>query len=126
MGSVYTFTCPRCEYRARVSGGTEEGYHCVTRTILCRDCQRLHDVAVRVRVAETTETLEKSRLLPTRADNLPPMLLFGRPPRTRWQEHPLRCPVSDTHRIEVWSRPGKCPRCGTLVEQDVLPYRIWD
>lgn len=127
MGRVYIFTCPRCEYRARVSGGPAEGLHCVTQTIVCRDCKALHDVAVRVRVPEAEATpLRKPKLLPVKQDHLPPMLLFGRPPRTQWLELKPACPVSGSHSIEEWTDPGKCPRCRTFLERDGLPFRIWD
>lgn len=127
MGRVYMFTCPHCEYRAHVSGGQEEGFHCVTRTIKCCECRTLHDVTVRVRVAEAEAApAAKPELLPARNNLLPPMLLFGSPRRTRWVELKLCCPVAAAHRIEVWVAPGKCPRCGTFLEREVLPYRIWD
>ncbi len=128
MGRVYTFTCPRCEYQARVSGATETGFHCVTQTVSCRDCRALHDVTVRLRVAETTEAAppKSAKKLPAPDAFRPPLLLFGQPRRTRWLELKPLCPVSPSHRIEVWTAPGKCPRCGMFLDRDVMPYRIWD
>ena len=52
--------------------------------------------------------------------------LFGFPPRTHWVELKPACPVSRSHRVEMWLSPGKCPRCGSHLERDVMPYRIWD
>jgi hypothetical protein len=125
MGRVYSFFCPHCDYRANVSGGEEEGFHCATRTVVCLDCKALHDVAVRVRVAENPANPPGKRLA-GEASHLPPMLLFGRPPRTRWLDLAPRCPANAHHRIEPWTAPGKCPRCGIHLERTVLPFRIWD
>lgn len=127
MGRVYTYTCPRCEYRARVTGGKAQGFHCETRTIWCRDCRALYDVAIRVRVAEAEPAAPpNSKLLPEPKNHLPPMLLFGQPPRTRWVQFKPKCPVSRHHKIELWTNPGRCPRCGTFLERDGIPYRVWD
>jgi hypothetical protein len=127
MGRVYTFNCPRCEYRAHVSGGAEEGLHCRTQTIVCRDCRALHDVAVRVRVPEEKkQPLAKTKLLPVKENHLPPMLLFGKPPRVNWLELKPCCPTNASHRTEPWTAPGKCPRCGGFMERDVMVFRVWD
>jgi hypothetical protein len=44
----------------------------------------------------------------------------------RWVQFPLQCPVSTVHRIQSWTEPDKCPRCGLYLEKNALPYRIWD
>jgi hypothetical protein len=124
MGRVYAFICPHCQYRANVSGGTEQGYHCVTQTIVCLDCKTLHDVSLRVRVPEKSPG--PKRLLPDPSAHLPPMLLFGQPPRTQWLKLTPRCPAFPGHRIAPWTAPGKCPRCGIYLERAALPYRIWE
>jgi hypothetical protein len=140
MGRIYLFTCPRCEYQAKVAGGPDEGFHCATQTILCRDCRALHDVVVRLRVAEA---VDEARRRPAGAENessprrspgpppdlattVPLMLLFGGQKRTRWTQLKLRCPVSRLHWVELWSAPGKCPRCATHLERTGMPWRIWD
>lgn len=125
MGRVYAFVCPHCQYHANVSGGEEEGYHCTTQTIVCLDCKALHDVTVRVRVAETPAP-KPSKLLAAKETHLPPMLLFGRPPRTKWLKLPPRCPVFAGHQVKSWTTPGKCPRCGIYLERSALPFRVWD
>ena len=51
MGRTYLFECPRCEYRVAVAGGVEQGMLCRVQTIRCRDCSKLVDVPIRVRVA---------------------------------------------------------------------------
>ena len=99
--------------------------HCETRTIVCRDCRVLRDVPVRVRVPETAGK-PAGRALPVKPNLMPPMLLVSQPPRTKWLEFKPACPVSATHEVELWTRPGKCPKCETYLEQDGMPYRIWD
>lgn len=123
MGRVYLFTCERCEYQARVSGGADEGYHCITQTVTCHDCKMLQDAVVRMRVPEDPPRLK--RLLPAPVDARD-VLLFGQPPRTKWTDLKLACPVAAHHRVERWNAPGKCPRCGNYLERGALPFRVWD
>ena len=130
MGRTYVFQCSRCGYQAKVSGGLEQGFHCVTKTIVCADCKALQDVPVKMRVAEGAPaphngTKKSAGLLPEQPDPTK-ILLFGEPPRTKWVSVRPGCPVAAHHRVEVWTAPGKCPRCGNFVERTVLPFRIWD
>ena len=125
MGCVYTFICPRCEYQAHVAGKIAEGLHCVTQTIACDECKIVRDVTLKLRVTEVPEA-ETRILLTAKPDFLPPMLLHGKPQRTKWLEFKPTCPMDAAHRIGVWTSPGKCPRCGIFMEQDGIPYRIWD
>lgn len=137
MGRVYLFTCPRCEYRAKVSGGADDGFHCATQTILCRDCNALHDAIVRMRATEPKAPL-RSKPRPVKSlvpKNKPAILpeavapdawLFGGQAKSEWKSQKLRCPVAPHHRIQVWVAPGKCPRCGTWLERAMLPWRVWD
>jgi hypothetical protein len=84
-------------------------------------------VAVRVRVPELEiPPPARKQQLPPKANHLPPMVLFGQPPRTKWLTLKPFCPVVEFHAIEEWRDPGKCPRCGAIMERDILPYRIWD
>ena len=46
--------------------------------------------------------------------------------RLKWLNFKLQCPVSPFHRVESWSAPDKCPRCGLYLEQNAIPYRIWE
>jgi hypothetical protein len=49
------------------------------------------------------------------------------PPRPLvWREFTLMCPVDAKHFVESWKDPGRCPRCGTFLEQSGLPFRLWD
>jgi hypothetical protein len=51
MGRTYLFECPKCEYSARVSGREDRGFTVCVQTIVCRDCRRLYDAVVRLRVS---------------------------------------------------------------------------
>jgi hypothetical protein len=50
------------------------------------------------------------------------------PPRgaRQWLKFKPVCPVSPLHRIRIWKQPDKCPRCGIFLEQNAIPFRIWD
>ena len=102
----------------------------LTKTIVCADCKALYDVPVKLRVAEGVpppprRTKKSASLLPEQSDPTK-ILIFGEPPRTKWVSLKPGCPVAAHHRVEVWTAPGKCPRCGNYVERTVLPFRIWD
>jgi len=142
MGRSYLFECSRCGYRAKVSGKTDRGLDFFVQTILCRDCKQLHDAVTRLRIpAEPPLALQKPNLglrsrkllnsqrIPTRPPNFDTAL--NRLPyrgvtRFRWLQFKPQCPVSHIHRIEEWTDPGKCPRCGLYLEKSALAYRIWD
>mgnify|MGYP001544590330 CR=1 FL=1 len=111
-------------------------------TILCWDCKALYDAVIRLRVAEPAPLGGAGRQArPEQFRRLRAKLGPDHPPdfasalnrllhlgggRQRWREFKLRCPVSPLHRIERWNAPGPCPRCGLWLEQNPLPYRIWD
>jgi hypothetical protein len=136
VGKTFLFECPRCAYRAYVSGRTDRGLGVCVETIVCRDCKRLYDVVVRMRPPKEQEmsvpSPPSSQLRPVRsADKAPPAnqalnrLQMGLSP-TKWVEFKKRCPVSSLHRIQEWSDPEKCPQCGNYLERHGLPQRIWD
>jgi hypothetical protein len=142
MGRSYWFECSRCGYRAKVAGRTDRGLHCFVQTILCRDCKELYDAVIRLRIPEPAPAQAAGRdarkeptrlLLQKLSPDCPPdfayalsRLLYPGGLRWRWMEFKLRCPVSHFHRIESWTAPANCPRCGMPLEQNPLPYRIWD
>lgn len=142
MGRSYWFECSKCGYRAKVSGRADRGLNCFVQTIVCRDCKELYDAVTRLRVpepaadgaAEDGPSKQPSRLLrPRLTPDRPPeftyalsYLLYTGSTRRRWVDFQLRCPVSATHRFESWNAPGKCPRCGLMLDKNTLPYRIWD
>ena len=147
MGRTFHFDCPYCHYQARVSGGADTGINCVVQTIVCLDCRRLFDVFTRLRLRGNEEepplvsakTKSGRNLLPTGVI-IPPFWLVdnpwsvfspGRrssapPKQRRWAEVKPVCPVADSHRIKIWNAPGRCPRCGNILEKNLFPYRWWD
>jgi hypothetical protein len=143
MGRSYWFECERCGYRARVSGRADRGLNLFVQTIVCRDCKQLYDAVIRLRVPpqDPPEGLTRKplgmrsaqSLQPLRAAKTPPSfqaaadrLLYTSNGRSRWVRYRPQCPVSPQHRVEDWNAPNKCPRCGLLLEKNVLPFRIWD
>ena len=52
MGRSYWFECPRCGYRAKVSGRADRGLSFFVQTVLCRDCRELYDAVTRLRVPD--------------------------------------------------------------------------
>jgi hypothetical protein len=151
MGRSYWFECPRCGYRAKVSGGADRGFNFLVQTIACLDCKQLHDAVIRARMpvepqarkfSSTIRRVKPSgpeRVAPCNVDRIsssakcPPSfesvlsrLAYAGVKRLRWVQFKLQCPVSPRHRIESWNEPNKCPRCGIYLEKSGLPYRIWE
>jgi transposase-like protein len=138
VGKTYHFECPHCHYRARVSGGVDEGTSCRVQTILCHDCRELFDVFTRVRKRQqatvTKRTLMYAEIV------IPPALLVQQPlrefqekpasrpqpPPSFWENLAIFCPVTRSHRVESWSDPGRCPRCGNFLEKNGYPWKLWD
>ena len=97
MGQRYEFCCESCGYTAEVSGDIDSGDRYGTTTIVCHDCQELYDVTV--------------------AD----FHVSGIEPKA----FPARCPKDPSHRIEEWTYPGQCPRCGGQMTQGDMVC-LWD
>jgi len=132
MGRSCLFECPRCGYKARVSGRTEQGIRFAVQTVTCRNRKQLYDAVTRLKIPAVPdlESVEE-RALPrkTRApafDAVLNRLSFGDPRKLQWAMFKLSCPVSLDHQVQPWKEPGKCPRCGTYLERNALPFRIWD
>lgn len=141
MGRSYWFECPRCSYRAKVSGRPDRGIDFFVTTILCRDCKQLYDAVTRMRWPEGTLRrlrangfmLRSHLLQQSHAPRTAPKfeaalnrLPLKTPGRFKWINFPAQCPVSPTHRVQSWNDPDKCPRCGMFLEKGALPYRIWE
>ena len=140
MGRSYWFECPRCGYRAKVSGRPDRGLSFFVQTILCRDCKELYDAVTRLRVPDETMASghrigwgrPKSPHL-RGTPSVPPSFQavlnrlpnFGARP-SRWLQFKLQCPVSASHRVQAWNEPDRCPRCGIYLEKNALPFRIWE
>jgi hypothetical protein len=140
MGSSYWFECPRCGYRARVSGRADQGLHLFVQTILCRDCRELYDAVTQLRVPEQAVAPKRVDGV-SRAKSLSMRRRLNEPPSFqaalnrlarlgtkawRWLEFELQCPVSALHRVQAWNDPGRCPKCGVYLEKNALPFRIWE
>jgi hypothetical protein len=142
MGRTYLFECPRCAYRARVSGRADRGFGVCVETIVCGDCKQLYDAVVRLKLPDVKrpEPLRLGSKLAGNGSAKPNFstgaaptvqaalnrLNFGWSGRYKWVEFKKRCPVSPLHRVRNWTDPEKCPQCGTYLERHGLPYRIWD
>ena len=100
MGTSYRFVCPHCGYHAEVSGGEDAGMTCLTVTITCMACRKLFDVM--------------TRQLPRWGED------------ADWIEVETQCPCSAGHKCELWTHPGPCPKCGTIMDREDEPFLFWD
>jgi hypothetical protein len=111
------------------------------RTISCQDCRQLHDAVVRLRVPDegrrslynATGLAKPAPIARPRLPERPPSFQTAmtrlplRPARLhRWLRFDPQCPVSPLHRMDLWTYPGPCPRCGLPLERNAIPFRIWD
>ncbi len=140
VGRSYWFECSRCCYRAQVSGGPDRGLNFYLQTVACGNCKRLFDAVTRVRVPDPRGLGLSNALANWRQPTLPSLnprnppsfqsmlnrLSFKGVKNLKWLHFRLQCPVASFHRVEAWNAPNKCPRCGTYLERNVMPYRIWD
>ena len=137
MGRTYLFECSKCGYRAKVSGGADEGLHFAVQTISCTDCKELYDAVTDMKVPVTSPVarwkLKASRLDVPKIPTMPPKfiaMLNRLPPtgakRYLWLHFKAMCPEAAHHRVKAWKQPDKCPRCGYFLEANALPFRRWD
>jgi len=139
MGRSYWFECPKCGYRAKVSGGADRGLTFLVQTIICHECRELYDAITRLKVRD--DELRLKGLVGSRWARLASQRSFSAPPafqavlnrltlagvkRFKWISFQLQCPISAIHRVRSWSDPDKCPKCGVFLEKSALPYRLWD
>jgi len=140
MGRSYWFECPKCGYRAKVSGRADRGLSFFVQTILCRDCRELYDAVTRLRVPDESvrwgvfagwqrSSIQKPQKSFREAP--PFQAALNRLPQTgvkrfKWLPFKIQCPVSSAHRVRNWNDPDKCPKCGIFLEKSALPYRLWD
>lgn len=137
MGRTYLFECPKCGYRTKVAGGADRGVHFAVQTLLCHECKELHDAVTALKTAAPGLAAMSDGLAQLKASHktspaAPPFLaaLNRLPPtgtkRLRWVHFKPACPISARHRIREWRTPDKCPKCGCFLEQNAIPFRIWD
>ena len=114
MGTLFETRCPSCGYSKMVSGGEDAGMACLTTTIACKDCRELYDAVVS----------DKPWLGPKRSGDLKLIC----PGHSDGDDDDLffeRRHANPNHRVEEWTYPGPCPRCGeTLVRGDGIV--MWD
>lgn len=130
MGRSYLFECPKCTYKAIVSGGIDHGQDCTVQTVACRDCRKVFDVVIRLRVLISPKTskplLGKTPAAPPPFEEVASRLPLPKTRGFRWIDFKPVCPVSPSHKVQVWNDPGKCPVCGSFLERDGLPFRVWE
>jgi hypothetical protein len=123
----------QCQYRSSLSGGADSGLNCDVQTIICRECRELFDVFTRVRRLTGHKEFARNFSMFVRPE-IPPVILRdslfvpmrSEPRRFEWQQMRLECPVVAKHFVEAWKHPGRCPRCYAFMEQEGLPFRIWE
>ena len=133
MGRTFHYHCTQCQYRARIAGGADSGVNCDVQTVFCRECRELFDIFTRVRRTAGHREFAGKFPAPVRPE-IPPVILreslFARKPaeprRFEWQKIKLACPVAAKHFVETWKHPGRCPRCYAFMEQEGLPFRVWE
>jgi len=141
MGRTYWFECAKCGYRAKVSGGADRGFNLCVQTILCRNCRELCDAVTGLKALASSTAASPGKpwgmgvakpatrpppASPPRFQEALNRLLYTGAREREWLQFKLQCPVSALHKVDPWNDPGKCPRCGLLLEKNALPFRIWD
>lgn len=130
MGTTYLFECKKCGYRATVAGGFAEGYDLKIRTIFCKDCRSIYDCVIALKTVSVPRWGQPLRRpVPNAAPDVQSALArLPFPPRRAWQwrEFDPACPKDPTHRIDLWTAPGRCPRCKAHLERGPIPFRIWE
>ena len=91
MGAWSEFVCGSCGYEVMVSGRDDAGMLVNTTTVLCEDCEELHDVVTFRRAGMPGE--EEAHLGPVEP----------------------KCPQSGGHTIRRWKHPDTCPKCGNMM-----------
>ncbi len=96
MGSLYSFSCEKCDYYAEVSGGEDAGFEAATQTMVCDGCCALVDVLVGKRKGPEQDF-----------DPIPP-----------------RCPNCRGDNVTPWES-RLCPKCGSTMAEGSLTV-LWD
>jgi rubrerythrin len=102
MGMLHDFKCPTCDYYAEVAGGADTGMMVSTVTITCLDCRELYDAVTHDHTQEGYPVFEPE------------------PP----EPVPV-CPKNEAPRVEEWTAPGSCPKCGTAMAMGDMVC-LWD
>src|SRR2546430_1627238 len=116
MGRSYWFECPRCGYRAKVSGRADRGLNFFVQTIACQGCKALYDAVTRVKVPRAPAQGKvagrgtMARRNPYCGLSVAPTFesMLNRLPYTgirrfRSLSFDLQCPLSPAHRVQLWN-----------------------
>lgn len=109
MGSQFHFACPECGYQVEASGGLDFGMICATHTVSCPICREVSDLEISDKPWEIAATPGEAGP----EDWVPP-------PGAR-----IRCALDRRHSAKLWTHPGPCPRCGTVLLRSG-PTILWD
>jgi len=108
VGTALDYSCPECGYEVHsMISGYDVGMASHAVGISCATCRELHTAFL---PGKPWDADMDAMRLQVEAGHLP----AG-----------ARCPKSAKHRVEVWSHPGPCPRCGTTLNQDE-GFMCWD
>ena len=113
MGQIRTFRCSSCDYRSVVAGGEDRGLNRWVQTIVCTDCQELHDVTVRrfqlpVDAKVLPDPNAKVLVASWVKFRIGEANRGSRPPSQcehlahYWKPVAPRCPLSAAHRVKPW------------------------
>jgi hypothetical protein len=117
MAQIRQYRCPKCDYRAEVSGGEDRGLEIYTQTIVCKDCRELRDVPVRK--FELPEDKHKIYPDPQATPLVSAWVKFKAGELRRaaqpdapaaqfahlghyWKPVPLKCPTNPFHTVLPW------------------------
>ncbi len=115
MGKTFVFSCTKCSYKVKTSGGEDRGMAAFSNTYICSSCKIIVDITERVLI-EREKIIGKS--------------FFGVPKIKRevtFREKEIICP--DCHNktsLEKWDNINMpCPKCDGKMEKGSL-IGLWD
>ena len=101
MGACYKFTCPKCGYEAKVSGGKDRGFSVSVQTMTCMNCSILVDVHVGHYEHD------------------------GNAGNEIFIHESGSCPKCSETNLEEWNENRSCPKCGSSMDQGEMTV-LWD
>ena len=102
MGTAYNFTCTKCGYSAKASGGRDVGMVAVVRTMTCKDCEEVVNVLIG-RCGENGPT--------------------GDP---EYDANLNICPKCRGCNVRSWPRRHPCPQCDGEMKKERGMDMQWD
>ena len=101
MGRWYRFKCHNigCAYETECSLGADRGFYSQVKSMVCKDCKELNNVAIGTYDHKGSYTeLKKEK---------------------------IKCRVCHGHNLAEWNNDA-CPKCGCLMIFDENEYILWD